>query len=158
MTLSPGAYTAIMAGVGGFTGIGIVEVFEIDHPEIPLTNIATRGPVLTGDNVMIGGFIISGTAPKTVLITARGPSLAALGVPGVLANPTLTLYLGQTVIAFNDDWGTAPNAAAIQATGIAPANAQESAILITLMPGPYTAIVSGANATTGIGIVEVFAQ
>ena len=93
-----------------------------------------------------------------MLITARGPSLAAQGVPGVLANPMLTLYSGATPIASNDDWGSNTNAAAIQATGVAPTNALESALLITLNPGAYTAIVTGANGATGIGIVEVFAQ
>jgi len=157
-TLSPGAYTAIVTGVGGTTGIAIVEAFEVDKPESPLVNIATRAPVLTGDNVMIGGFIISGDSPRTVLVTARGPSLSAQGVPGTLANPMLTLYSGQTVIAANDDWGSAPNATAIQATGVGPTDPLESAILTTLNPGAYTAIVTGAGGATGIGIVEVFAR
>lgn len=157
-TLSPGAYTAIVTGTGGSTGIGIVEAFEVDRPDVPLINIATRAPVLTGDNVMIGGFIIQGSAPQTVVVTARGPSLASQGVPGTLANPVLHLYSGQTVIASNDDWGTATNASAIQATGFAPSSPLESVILITLNPGAYTAIVTGANGATGIGIVEVFAR
>jgi hypothetical protein len=79
-------------------------------------------------------------------------------VPGVLANPSLQLYSGGSVIASNDDWGTASNAAAITATGLAPSNALESAILTTLQPGAYTAIVSGSGGSTGIAIVEVFAQ
>jgi hypothetical protein len=157
-TLNPGAYTAIVSGVGGGTGVGIVEVYELDHPEIPLINISTRGQVLTGNDVMIGGFIVQGTSNQTVLIRAVGPNLANYGVTGVLANPTLSLYSGQTVIASNDDWGTAANAAAILATGLAPVSPLESAILISLPPGAYTAIVSGANGGTGVGIVEVFAQ
>ena len=107
---------------------------------------------------MIGGFIIQGSASQTVLIRAVGPNLANFGVPGVLANPTLQLFSGQTVIASNDDWQSASNAAAIQATGLAPANSLESAILVTLSPGAYTAIVSGVGGGTGVGIVEVFAQ
>ena len=157
-TLAPGAYTAIVSGVGGGTGVGIVEVFEADHPEYPLINISTRGQVQTGDNVMIGGFIIQGNASQTVLIRAVGPNLANFGVPGVLANPTLQLYSGQTVIASNDDWQSASNAAEIQATGLAPVSSLESAILITLAPGAYTAIVSGVGGGTGVGIVEVFAR
>jgi hypothetical protein len=159
-TLNPGAYTAIVNGVGGTSGIAIVEVFEIDHPETPIINIATRGPVNTGDNVMIAGLIIQGDAPKTVLITARGPSMAVppFNVPGTLPDPTLTLYSGQTVIASNDNWGSAANAVQIQSAVGAPTNPKESAILITLQPGAYTAIVSGANGVTGLGIVEVFAQ
>jgi hypothetical protein len=156
--LSPGAYTAIVGGYGGTSGVGIVEVFEVDGPTQPLVNISTRGQVQTGDNVMIGGFVISGTTPKTVLITARGPSLTAFGVPGALADPVLTLYSGQTVIASNDDFGSAPNLAQIQGTGVAPTNGLESAIYITLDPGAYTAIVSGYGGGTGVGIVEVFAQ
>ncbi len=157
-TLSPGAYTAIVSGVGGTNGIGIVEVIEIDHPESPLSNFSTRAQVQTGANVMIGGFVVSGSSAATVLVRARGPSLAAFGVTGVLANPVLQLYSGSTVIASNDDWGTATNAAAIVATGLAPTNSLESAILITLQPGAYTAIVNGAGGGSGIGIVEVLAQ
>ncbi len=159
-TLNPGAYTAIVNGVSGSTGVAIVEVFEIDQPGTPLINIATRGPVYTGDNVMIAGLIIQGDAPKTVLITARGPSMAGPphNVPGTLANPTLTLYSGQTVIASNDNWPEAANAAQIQTAIGAPTNALESAILVTLQPGAYTAIVSGASGGTGLAIVEVFAQ
>ncbi len=112
----------------------------------------------TGTNVLIGGFIITGATPKTVLIRARGPSLAALGVPGVLANPMMGLYSGPTNIASNDNWGSAANAAAIAATGQAPTDALESAILITLNPGPYTAIVQGVGGSTGVGIVEILAQ
>ena len=157
LTLSPGPYTAIVSGAGGSTGVGIVEVFEVDSLTSPLVNIATRGQVLTGDDVMIGGFIIQGGGPQTVVVRARGPSLTALGVPNALANPTLSIYSGQTVIATNDDFGTAANLAQLQASGFAPSNANESAILITLNPGAYTAIVSGVGGTTGVGIVEVFA-
>jgi hypothetical protein len=157
-TLNPGAYTAIVSGAGGTTGVGIVEVFEVDHPEIPLAGIATRGEVLTGGNVMIGGFIIQGSTPQTVIVRARGPSLASQGISGVLANPTLQLFSGSTVIASNDNWGSAPNAAQVSASGFAPSDPNESAILITLNPGAYTAIVSGVGGTTGIGIVEVYAQ
>ncbi len=159
-TLNPGAYTAIVNGVGATSGVAIVEVFEIDQPGTPLINIATRGPVYTGDNVMIAGLIIQGDAPKTVLITARGPSMAGPphNVPGTLANPTLTLYSGQTVIGTNDNWTEAANATQIQTAIGAPSNTLESAILVTLQPGAYTAIVSGAGGGTGLAIVEVFAQ
>jgi len=157
-TLDPGAYTAIVTGADGSTGIGIVEAFEVGASEVPLINIATRAPVLEADNVLIGGFILQGDSPRTVLVTARGPSLASQGVPGVLSDPVLTLYSGATPVASNDDWQSNANAAAIQATGVAPANAKESALLMTLNPGAYTAIVTGANNATGIGIVEVFAQ
>ncbi|MGE5095443.1 MAG: hypothetical protein ACM3SO_09915 [Betaproteobacteria bacterium] len=158
VTLNPGAYTAIVSGAGGTTGVAIVEVFEVDHPEVPLTAISTRGEVLTGDNVMIGGFIIPGSTPRTVVVRARGPSLTATGVAGALADPTLTLVPGNGDPSItNDDWGSAANAAQLQASGFAPGNAKESAILVTLNPGAYTAVLSGVGGTTGVAIVEVFA-
>jgi hypothetical protein len=158
-TLAPGAYTAIVSGVNNLTGVAIVEVFEVDHPEIPLANISTRGRVLTGNDVMIGGFVIQGNAPQTVVVRARGPSLVPFGITNALANPVLQLYSGPTLIATNDDWGSnAQAAAAITASGFAPDHPLESAILITLSPGAYTAIVTGAAGTTGVGIVEVFAD
>jgi hypothetical protein len=158
-TLAPGAYTAVVSGVGSTSGVGIVEVFEADHPEYPLINISTRGQVQTGNNVMIGGIIIQGDASKTVLIRAVGPNLANFGVTGVLQNPKLQLYnSGGTVIAENDNWETASNAADIQLTGLAPASPFEAAILITLPPGAYTAIVSGSDGGSGVGIIEVFAR
>jgi hypothetical protein len=83
--------------------------------------------------------------------------MVAQGEPGLLANPVMQLYSGQTVIASNDDWGSAANAAAITATGWAPTDALESAILVTLEPGAYTAIVTGSGGTTGVAIVEVLA-
>jgi hypothetical protein len=155
-SLNPGAYTAIVSGVGGSTGIAIVELYEIDHPEIPMIGISTRGLVQTGDSVMIAGFIIQGDAPQTVVVRARGPSM---GIAGALADPTLTLVPaagGPTLT--NDDWGTAANAGALAASGFAPGNAKEAALLVTLNPGAYTAIVSGSGGTTGVAIVEVYRQ
>ena len=157
VSLAPGPYTAIVSGSGGGTGIGTVEVFEVDHPEVPLINIATRGQVLTGEKVLIGGFIIQGSSPQTVVVRATGPSLTSSGVANALANPLLQLFSGATQIASNDNWGTAANSAQLQASGFAPLHSLESAILTTLDPGAYTAIVSGAGGTTGVGIVEVFA-
>jgi hypothetical protein len=159
-SLAPGAYTAIVSGAGGATGVGIVEIYEVDHPEIPLTGISTRGQVLTGNDVMIGGFVIAGSTPQTVVVRARGPSLATQGVAGALANPSLQLVRASdnTTVAVNDDWLTAANAAQLSASGFAPSDARESAILVTLAPGAYTAIVTGAGGATGVGIVEVYAQ
>ncbi len=156
-TLAPGAYTAIVTGTGGVTGVGIIEIFEVDLPQVPLVNISTRGAVLTGENVMIGGFIIQGAGPQTVIVRARGPTLAAAGVPGVLANPLLQLFAGTVQIAVNDNWQDGPDAAVIQAAGFAPGHVLESAIRVTLNPGAYTAIVTGAGGATGVAIVEVFA-
>jgi alpha-tubulin suppressor-like RCC1 family protein len=162
LTLNPGAYTVIVSGVSG-TGVGIVEVFEQDKPEIPLLNISTRGQVQTGGSVMIGGFVIHGDGLKTVLLTARGPSLAAFGITNPLANPKLEIFSGQTKIYENDNWKANANQSDIAALGIfpnglAPSNDNEAALLVTLPPGAYTAIVSGADGGTGVGIVEVFAR
>jgi len=157
-TLAPGAYTAIVSGVSNGTGVGLVEVYEVDHPETSLINISTRGKVLTDFDVMIGGFVIQGSGPQTVVIRAIGPTLANYGVAGALANPTLTLVRSgdQVIIATNDDWGTAANASQLQASGFAPSNPLESAIYVTLAPGAYTAIVSGVANGTGVGLVEVY--
>jgi hypothetical protein len=121
-----------------------------------LANISTRGVVQTGDNVLIGGFIVTGTVSKTVLIRAIGPSLTAGGVPNALADPTLELRGGNgALILANDNWRDAQQAAII-ATGIPPTDNLESAILATLAPGAYTAIVRGKNNTTGSALVEVY--
>jgi hypothetical protein len=159
VTLAPGAYTAIVSGSGGGTGVGLMEVFQVDRPESPFTNLSTRGQVRNGNDAMIGGFIIEGSGPRTVVVRARGPTLAAFGIANGLSNPTLQLVRSsdQAVVAANDDWQGAGNAAAIGASGFAPADARESAILVTLAPGAYTAIVAGAGGVTGVGIVEVFA-
>ena len=158
-TLNPGAYTAIVRGVGATTGNALVEVYDLDTSNTAsrLVNISTRGWVGAGDSVMIGGFIISGSAAKQVLITAKGPALAEAGVPAVLNDPQLTLYnaSGQVLLE-NDNWGTAANAADIQARSARPRYGLESAILTTLNPGAYTAIVRGVGATTGNALIEVY--
>jgi YVTN family beta-propeller protein len=156
VTLQPGPYTAIVSGSGGGTGVGLVEVFEVDHPEVPLAGISTRGKVLTGNDVMIGGIIIQGDAPQTVVVRARGPSLVAQGVANALSNPLLQVVASDGTVLTNDDWQSAGNAAQIQSSGFAPADPRESAILVTLQPGAYTAIVSGVGGATGVGIVEVY--
>jgi hypothetical protein len=111
--------------------------------------------VQTGDNVLIGGFIITGTDPKNVVIRGIGPSLSNFGIANPLQDPTLELHNSNSVIASNDDWQTAANASQIP-TSLQPTDSRESAILITLQPGSYTAIVSGKNGTTGVGLVEVY--
>jgi Subtilase family len=183
ITLPPAAYTAIVSGSDGGIGIGLVEVYEVDGgaSSSKLINISTRGSVETNDNVLIGGLIIGGNAPKTILVRGRGPSMggAPFVVPGTVANPFLRLFSGSALIAQNDDWGTSDplcgnmgficgGAVEITATGSDPCQpnpgqstppagcAQEASILITLPPGAYTAIVNGVAGTTGIGLVETF--
>jgi len=182
ITLPPGAYTAILSGASGGTGVGLVEVFDTNTTTLEkLTAISTRALVQTGANVAIGGFIIEGTVPKTVLVRGRGPSMggAPFNVPGTLGNPTITIYSGPTPIAQNDNWGTTnpqcdlPATVCgddqdIIATGLDPCQPNpgqpssppgcglESAVLITLPPGAYTAIMSGVGGGTGVGLVEMF--
>ena len=157
-TLQPGNYTAIMSGVGGATGIGVVELYDLDQsaPANP-GNIATRGFVETGDNVMIGGFIVGGSQNRTVLARSIGPSLTALGVPNALQDPNLELHDSSgTTLASNDSWKS-DQETEISATGLAPGDAREAAILSTpLAPGNYTAIVRGSGNTTGVALVEIY--
>ena len=158
VTLEPGAYGAIVSGKSNATGVALVAIYEIDQPDTPLINLSTRGKVLTGDDVMIGGFVIDGTASRKVAIVGNGPSMAG-SVAGTLSNPMLQLVRMSdgAVIATNDDWGTASNAAELQQAGFAPSDAREPAILITLPAGAYGAILSGVNGMTGVGLVAVYA-
>jgi hypothetical protein len=159
LTLAPGSYTAVVNSADSASGVTVVGVYEIDRPDIPLINISSRGKVLTGDDVMIVGFIVDGEAPRKVAIVATGPSLTAYGILDPLVDPRITLVRpsDQAVIGENDDWSEASNAAELTATGFAPPNAKESAILITLPPGAYTAVVSGVGGTTGTSVVGVYA-
>jgi N-acetylneuraminic acid mutarotase len=164
--LPPGNYTAIVRGVNDTTGVGLVEVYDLsaDTASI-LGNLSTRSFVQTGDNVMIGGFIIQGTGAKRVIIRAIGTELTQYGVPDALANPRLELH-NETgaLIGSNDDWQhtiiggiiTEDQVADIRTSGHAPADPSESAIIADLPPGNYTAIVRGVNDTTGVGLVEVY--
>jgi hypothetical protein len=151
------SYTAIVRGYNDPTGVGLVEAYDLDPAaNSKLANISTRGFVNTGDNVMIGGLIIVGNTTANVIIRAIGPSLAALGVPNAMLDPTLELYDGNgTLLAFNDDWQT-DQQAAINATGLAPTNIRESAIVRSLSPGAYTAIVRGYQNSTGVALVEAY--
>ena len=157
ISLAPGAYTAIVSGSGGTTGVAVVAVYELAQADVPLINLSTRGQVRAGTEVMISGFVVAPGAPKTVAIVGAGPSLAAFGVTAPLSNPTLTLVRSsdQSVVATNDDWVSAPYAA--QLGGLAPADALESAILVTLDPGAYTAVLSGVGGATGMGLIAVYA-
>jgi glucose/arabinose dehydrogenase len=157
-TLQPGNYTAIMSGVGGATGIGVVELYDLDQaaPANP-GNIATRGFVESGDNVMIGGFIVGGSQNRTVLARAIGPSLTPLGVPNALQDPILELRDSSgTALATNDSWKS-DQEAQITATGLAPSDDREAAIISApLAPGNYTAIVKGSGTSTGVALVEIY--
>jgi hypothetical protein len=156
-SLTPGAYTAIVRGKGDTTGIGVVEAYDLDRTaDSKLANISTRGPVQTGDNVLIGGFIVLGNDSQKVIVRAIAPSLA---IEGKLADPTLELRDGNGgLIAANDNWRSTQETEVV-ATTIPPTNDSESAIVATLPANgaSYTAIVRGVNDTTGIAVVEVYA-
>jgi hypothetical protein len=156
-TLDPGAYTAIIAGANSSTGVGLAEAYDLGPAAAPakLANISTRGLVQTGDNVMIGGFII-GNQTSEVLVRGIGPSLTALGVSGALADPMLELHdVNGALLASNDNWRS-DQEAEIEATTIPPNDDLESAILRTLAPGAYTAILRGVGDATGVGLVEAY--
>jgi hypothetical protein len=146
------AYTAT------FNGEEDVYYVRVAPPSVKLLNLSTRARVLTGERVLIAGFIVTGTDPKRVIIRGIGPSLS--GVSGNLTDPTLELHQGNTSLASNNDWKTKSDGssqqAEVEATNIPPTNDAESAIVITLNPGTYTATLSGKNGGTGIGVIEVY--
>src|SRR6476660_9601766 len=167
--LLPGNYTAIVRGVNDTTGVGLVEVYDLDNPgTVPssfLRNISSRSVVLTGDNVMIGGFIVQGSGTKRVIVRAIGPELTRYGVRNVLTDPTLELHnAAGALIASNDNWQTTviggiitrDQVMDIQSSGHAPTQSSESAIIADLPPGRYTAIVQGKNIIVGVALVEVY--
>jgi hypothetical protein len=158
--INPGNYTAIVKGTNNTTGVGVVEVYDLGTASLDtssnakLAQISTRGIVQGGDNVMIGGFILSGQSSK-VLVRAIGPELTAAGVPGALQDTLLELRDGAgNLVAENDDWRTTQEQE-IKDTTVPPKDDRESAIVKTLSPGGYTAIVRGKNAT-GVALVEVY--
>jgi hypothetical protein len=164
--LPAGNYTAIVRGVNDTVGVALVEVYDLrPDSNSMLGNISTRSFVQTGDDVMIGGFIIQGKQPKRVIVRAIGPELTQHGVPNVLVNPTLELHDAMgALIASNDNWITtiiggiitSNQVREIQASGHAPRDGRESAIIADLPAGNYTAIVRGVDDTIGVALVEVY--
>lgn len=155
--LQPTLYTVVLRGADGGTGNAIVELYDLEtNGSSEIVNISTRGFVDTADNVMIGGFIITGNNPLTVLIRGIGPSLTAANVPNVLSNPELELHNGNgDIIYFDDNWRDTQEAALV-AVGLQPTNDAEAAIIVSLLPGNYTAIVRGADGGVGNGLLEVY--
>lgn len=164
--LAPGHYTALAAGVGGQTGIALVEFYDADDaPTAQLVNMSTRGFVGTGDNIMIPGFVISQEGSRTLLVRAVGPALAS-ALSGYLEDPTLTVFrtvnASSEPILVNDDWDTGPQAATTAAVadqvGAQPlaAGSKDAALVVTLPPGVYTIHAAGKNGGTGIALVEVY--
>lgn len=157
-TLAPGAYTVIVTGKDPTPGTGLVELYDLSpRSNSKLVNMSTRGFVGTADDVLISGFIVGDVDSATVIVRALGPSLASSGVKGVLSDPTLTIYdSAGSVIATNDNWQDDANATYVQRNGLAPPNPSESALVLHLPAGAYTAIVRGADGGTGVALAEVY--
>jgi NHL repeat len=157
-TLAPGTYTAVVRGTDDGTGVGLAEVYDLNQSTpSKLANISTRGFVDTGENVMIGGFVVrpGGGTDTSVIVRAIGPSLDAT-VENALPDPTLELHDSSgALVAANDNWKENQKAE-IEATGLAPTNDAESAITALLSPGSYTAVVRGKGDTTGVALVELY--
>jgi len=156
-SLAPGSYTAMLRSVTGAIGNALCELYDLVPGNSSMRNISTRGYAGSGDDVMIGGFIVGGVAPSKVMVRAIGPSLAALGVTGVLPDPVLELRNSDgSLIYQNDNWQGAQSKQ-IASSGLAPRDAHESGIIATLNPGAYTAIVHDAGSGQGVALVEVYA-
>lgn len=161
-TLDPGAYTAIITGKGNTSGVALVEVYDLSQEaSSKLANISTRAFVGTGDNIVIAGFVLGeGGVDDKIVVRGMGPSLAAAGVPNALADPSLELRdLNGALILANNDWRDNPvSADEITAAGLAPTSNLECAIAVALPAGAYTALLSGWDSGTGIGVIEVYAR
>jgi len=162
-TLGAGGYTAPVTATDGGAGVALLEVYDVSSSANPaVVNASTRAYVGTGESVLIPGFVIGGSGTLRLLIRAVGPTLANFNVTGVLADPTLTLYRDTTALATNDNWSNATNAAEIASTATAvgafalPSGSRDAAVLTTLAPGGYTAVVSGVGGTTGTALVELY--
>jgi hypothetical protein len=168
-TLAPGSYTATVSGTGNTTGIALVEAYDADADAATsrsrkLVNIATRGQVSAGDNILIAGLVVTGPGPRTYLIRAVGPTLAnaPYNVSGVLNDPFLQIYEGETLLRENDDWDAplsaqpALRAAATRVGAFALQVRRDAAMIVTLQPGSYTAKVTGFQGSTGVALVEIY--
>jgi acetyl esterase/lipase len=156
ITLPPGSYTGVLRGANGSTGVALFELYDLDPASSRVSNISTRGEVGAGSDVMIGGFIIGGEEPTKVIVRGIGPSLEASDVSNALADPLLELYDGEgSLIASNNNWRTTQEQQ-IVISGVPPSNDNESAIVATLLPGQYTALIHDAGAAKGIALVEVY--
>ncbi len=157
VSLPPGAYTAVVRGGG--TGNALIEIFDLEFDsgkDAELLNLSTRNPVLQGDNVLIGGFIITGVGTQQVAIRAVGGSLNARGVPGALADPVLEIYdATQTQLSANDNWGSG-ELPLLTMAGLELEDSLESGAVLSLPPGAYTAVIRGQSGTTGNALVEIF--
>lgn len=156
VTLPKGSYTAVLRGAYGATGIGLFELYDLDPASSQIVNISTRGEVGAGSEALIGGFIIGGAEPTKVIVRAIGPSLATNKITNPLADPLLELYDGNgSLIYMNDNWRST-QAQQIIDSGVSPTDDREAAIIATLAPGSYTALLRDAAHSDGIALVEVY--
>ncbi|MBL9201011.1 MAG: SMP-30/gluconolactonase/LRE family protein [Opitutaceae bacterium] len=164
-SLGGAAYTVQLTGKGAATGTALIEAYDVSAggPAAPLVNLSARAAVGTGADVLIAGFVVGGTGSQRLLVRAAGPALTSFGVAGALVDPVLTVFRGTTELAANDNWWTAANAgqvmASAAATGAFPLGfeSRDAALLVTLVPGAYSAVVSGVGGTRGAALVELYA-
>ncbi len=155
-TLAPGSYTAVVFDQTGQTGVALFELYDLDSGSSRLLNLSTRGRVDTQDRVMIGGFVVGGSEPLPLIVRAIGPSLTEFGILDALMNPVLELRNGDgSLVLQNDDWRSDQQQPIID-SNLAPADDRESAIIGTLSPGPYSAIVRGSANSTGVALFEIY--
>jgi len=157
ITILPGGvYSAVVRGKDGTAGVALVELYDLDPGSGRVANISTRARAEVDDGALIGGFILGGTAPSSVLIRALGPSLAAAGISEPLLDPTLELYdVNGSLIFTNDNWRSDQESQIID-TALSPSDDREAAIVATLLPGAYSAVIRGANDATGVALFEVY--
>jgi hypothetical protein len=163
-SLAANPYTVLLTAGSGAPGASLVELYDADQFPAParLVNLSARGGAGSGENALIAGFVVSGTQPRRILVRAIGPGLTGFGVPGALADPVLTLYRGDRALATNDDWEISRSSAALAATArqvgafALPAGSLDAALLVTLPPGAYTAVVTSADGATGVALIEVY--
>jgi hypothetical protein len=169
-SVGPGSYTVRITGAGSSGGVVLAEIYDTTPSAIfftttpRLVNVSALTQVGTSGDILIAGFSITGSQPKTLLVRGIGPTLGAFGVPGVLLDPKLELYAAGATLAMvaNDDWGAVSNASQLAAVATSvgafalPSGSKDAALLVTLPPGSYTAQVSGVNNTTGLALIEVY--
>lgn len=155
--LPPGTYTAILSGVNRTTGIGLLELYDVNSGNgSRLANLSARGMVAPGDQSLIGGLIVSGSGEQRVVVRAIGPDLASRGISNPLADPMLTVYdQNGVVIKSNDNYMTDPDAAEISSQGLQPGSNLDAATIVTVDPGSYTVVVQGSGNTNGTGVALV---
>ena len=154
--LDPGSYTIVVSGASNEPGLALFELYDLDQANGRIVQLSTRGRVETGDDILIGGFIIGGAERTTIVVRAIGPSLTGSGVNEALADPELSLYDATGSLVFtNNDWRTHQEQQLIDSS-LPPTDEKESAIIATLPPGSYSAVLRGANDSTGVGLIEIY--